>query len=54
MSEMNERIIQLEEDLYESKTIQLDLLENLKQTEDQLQGLEGQYEDKLEFARQKI
>lgn len=30
LNDANEKIIQIEEELYESKTIQLELLENLK------------------------
>ena len=36
LNEANSKIIQLEEELYESKTIQLELLENLKATEEKL------------------
>jgi hypothetical protein len=57
LSEANAKIIALEEELYESKTIQLELLENLKATEERLaelaaeqDGIHKQYADKLVFA----
>ena len=63
--ELNERIVIIEEELYESKQIQLELLENLKSTEQKLEetmenhemeyaDLEKKYHDKLEFSKQKI
>ena len=57
LSEANTKIIDLEEQLYESKTIQLELLENLKATEERLAELAAEqddihkwYADKLVFA----
>jgi formylmethanofuran dehydrogenase subunit E len=38
--DLNQKILMLEEDLYESKTIQLDLLEQLKTLEQQLHQAE--------------
>ena len=40
IEELNERIVVFEEELYESKTIQLDLLDQLKLVEDKLQAAE--------------
>ena len=69
MNDANEKIIQLEEELYESKQIQLDLLEQLNQLtvkhetyvsqmEQELLEMEKQYEQdfrhKLTYAQQKI
>ena len=39
MEEANLKIIELEENLYETKTIQLELLENLKMAEDNYEEL---------------
>jgi len=39
LSDSNEKIISLEEELFESKSIQLELLENLKKTEEQLKSM---------------
>lgn len=48
LKDANHRFVQLEEELYESKTIQLELLENLKQAEDNLEKYildnEGKYD----------
>ena len=65
LNEANEKIIQIEEELYESKTIQLELLENLKQAEEKLEqymvenegkidDLHAQYENKLIWSKEKI
>ena len=51
-------MITLEEDIYESKSVQLELLENLKNTEDKLEQvmaqnatIEDEYEQKLQYAK---
>ena len=49
ISELNEKIIVLEEELYESKTIQLDLLEQLKVLEDKLVGAESKISELLDL-----
>ena len=40
INDTNDKIIVLEEDLYEAKTVQLEILENLKQAEDKIEDLE--------------
>lgn len=44
LAESSEKIISLEEEIYESKSIQLELLENLKAAEEKLAGLADDYE----------
>jgi hypothetical protein len=45
LNDSNNKIISLEEELYESKTIQLELLENLKLTEEKLQTVAAENDD---------
>ena len=63
--EANDKFVQLEEELFESKTIQLELLENLKKAEDELEkyimenegkfdDLQKEFEGKLVWSRDKI
>ena len=65
LGDANEKITQLEEELYESKTIQLELLENLKQAEEKLEAyitehegdvsdLHTSYESRMQWSKEKI
>jgi len=49
IAELNEKIVVLEEEVYESKTIQLDLLDQLKVMEDKLIGAEAKIIELLDL-----
>ena len=51
LGDANDRLIKLEEELFESKTIQLELMENLTDAETKLNALGEEYEDKLVYGR---
>ena len=50
----NEKIISLEEQLYESKTIQNELLEQLKDIEDKFEDKVNELEEKLEMTEKQL
>ena len=52
--QLSTKIVELEEELYESKSIQLDLLEQLKQMEHKFEMISQEFESHLELSEQKI
>lgn len=48
---LNEKIVNIEEEYYTSKTIQLDLLEQLKKLEEQLQSSLGEIDKLVKFNK---
>jgi len=49
---MSEKLISFEEDIYESKSIQLELLEQLKEVEDSLELSEAKLEELIQVNEQ--